>query len=121
MLKFKKKEFNSCFTKRKISKKKFTPDKYLLFSKNKAQLQIKIVVNILKGLKKRFKKRKIFFFIFINNNFIKSYKSINSRMGKGKGLVKKFCIRHESRILGSILMSRVARFSFLHKICYLIK
>lgn len=121
MLKFKKKKYKSCFTKKNGTLKLFYPKNEVIFSKNKSQFQIKCIVNTLKRLKKKFKKRKLYLYIFLYNNFIKTYKSKNSRMGKGKGSLRKFSIRHESRMIGITKMSPICRSLFLKKIIYLYK
>lgn len=119
MLKFKRKKYKSSFTKKNIVIKKFCPKSGVIFSRSKSQFQIKCVINTLKKLKKKFKKRKLSLFIFLNNNFIRTYKSKNSRMGKGKGSLRKFSIRHESRVIGVTRMSPSCRSVFIKRILYL--
>lgn len=114
MLKFKKKKYQSNFTKKNIKNTIFIPKKNLIFLKNKLQIQIKKLLFIFKKIKKRFKKRKLVLFINFKNNFIKSYKSKNARMGKGKGSLKKYSIIHYKRNIGLFNWSK-ANFNHLIK------
>lgn len=71
----------------------------------------------LKKTYKRFKKRNVILYLNLQNNLIRTYKSKNARMGKGKGQLRRYTISHMSRVLGSTegnsqLLNRQLRKSF---------
>ena len=78
----------SNFVKRKQRNKPIRLENNMIFNKKTILLKKKLILIALKCLLKRVKKKKHIFFINVRLNLIKSFKSKNARMGKGKGIFK---------------------------------
>lgn len=108
----------SSFVKRK---KKLNPiflNKNVIFSKKIINLKKKIILTSLKRLFSQIKKKKYIFFVNLRLNLIKSFKSKNARMGKGKGVFKNQLlrpIRHNTLIISNISRTRKNKLLFFFK------
>lgn len=117
MLKFKSSRYTPIF--RKKSKKLLTirPKDGLMYRTNRTIISLVKVSIWLKKTYKRFKKRRVLLYLNYRNNLIRTYKSKNARMGKGKGQLKRYTSLHMSRIIGgtygnSPLLTQKLRRSF---------
>lgn len=121
MLKYRRKVYKTNFTKKKNKYSTFILNNGTVFSLKKVQYQVKLLLNFIKKIRKRFKKRKITMYLYFDINFIKSYKSKNARMGKGKGSLKKHTIRKTKRTVCLINNSFSNDLNLIKKIKYILK
>lgn len=105
------------FRKKKIKITKLSLNANTVYQSNRAIFNLVKISMWLKKTYKRFKKRNVCLYINFQNNLIRTYKSKNARMGKGKGQLRRYTIFHMSRVIGrhstnSALLHRKLRKSF---------
>ena len=106
---------NSIFKKKKQINFYIEPACNLIYSTNKSIINLVKITKWLKKTYKRFKKRNIRLYLKFQNNLVRTFKSKNARMGKGKGGLRRYTSQHTSRILASTELSSVV----LHRKLYL--
>ena len=76
-----------------LDSSKFLKKKNIFFKKFFLSIDLRFYKFLLIKCKKKFKKFKIKSYFFIKINKMISYKSKNSRMGKGKGMNYRYCFK----------------------------